>query len=131
LLEVAVETGFHSLVELIAKHETHQSSKDAALALAVSTRRLDLVELLVADGADIQSVPLVDVLLTWEPKIIRFFLDHGADAVGGRPFAEHSAPRSEPHFGYMSSTSERIRNSQHSYRSKLIVLCAISAAREV
>jgi ankyrin repeat protein len=88
LLEIAVETGFHSLIELIAKHETNQSSKDAALAQAVSNRRLDLVELLLANGADIQSVPLVDVLLTWEPKIIRFFLDRGADAVSGRPFAE-------------------------------------------
>ena len=88
LLEIAVETGFHSLVELIAKHETSQPSKDAALSQTVSSRRLDLVELLLANGADIQSVPLVDVLLTWEPKTIRFFLDHGADAVRGRPFAE-------------------------------------------
>ena len=37
LLEIAVDTGFHSLVELIAKHETNQSSKDAALAHAVPT----------------------------------------------------------------------------------------------
>lgn len=88
LLEIAVETGFHSLVELIAKHETEQPPKDAALAQAISSRRLDLVELLLANGADIKSVPLVDVLLTWEPKIIRFFLDHGADAVSDRPFAE-------------------------------------------
>ena len=88
LLEIAVETGFHSLVELIAKHETSQSAKDAALADAVSSRRLDLVELLLANGAEIKSVPLADVLLSWEPKLIQFFLDHGADPVTGRPFAE-------------------------------------------
>jgi ankyrin repeat protein len=88
LLEIAVETGFHSLVQLIANHESSRSSRDAALAQAVSSRRLDLVELLLANGADIKSVPLVDVLLTWEPKTIRFFLDHGADAVSDRPFAE-------------------------------------------
>jgi hypothetical protein len=88
LLEIAVETGFHSLVELIAKHESSQLVKDAALSRAVSSRRLDLVELLLANGADISSVPLVDVLLTWEPTLIRFFLNHGADAVEGRPFAE-------------------------------------------
>ena len=81
LLQVAVETGFHSLVELIAKHDTSQSSKDAALADAVSSRRLDLVELLLANEADIKSVPLAEVLLTWEPKTIRFFLDRGADPV--------------------------------------------------
>lgn len=87
LLEIAVETGFHSLVELIAKHETSQSAKAAALRDAVSSRRLDLVKLLLANGADIKVVPLADVLLTWEPKLIHFFLDHGADPLEGRPFA--------------------------------------------
>src|SRR5271156_6726113 len=56
LLEIAVETGFHSLVELIAKHETSQSAKAAALGDAVSSRRLDLVELLLAYGTDIKAV---------------------------------------------------------------------------
>jgi hypothetical protein len=36
LLQVAVETGFHSLIESIAKHENDQSSKNAALADAGS-----------------------------------------------------------------------------------------------
>jgi ankyrin repeat protein len=88
LLEIAVELGFHSLVELIAKNEPDQSVRDAALGLAVSSRRLDLVEILLANGANIKAVPLVDVLLTWEPAVIRFFLDHGADPLDGRPFAE-------------------------------------------
>ncbi len=88
LLEIAVETGFHSLVELIAKHEASQSAKNAALGEAVSLRRLDLVELLLANGTDIKSVPLTDVLLTWEPSLIRFFLEHGADPIEGRPFTE-------------------------------------------
>src|SRR3984957_12012689 len=75
LLELAVETGFHSLVELIAKNEPTQSAKDAALSSAVSSRRLDLVELLVAHGADVRAVPLVDVLINWDPELMRFFLD--------------------------------------------------------
>jgi len=53
----------------------------------VSARRLDLVELLLANGADIKSIPLADVLLAWEPQMMRFFLDHGADSLAGRPFA--------------------------------------------
>lgn len=88
LLELAVETGFHSLVELIAKNESTQPAKDAALSLAVSSRRMDLVELLVSYGADVRAVPLVEVLVTWEPKLMRFFLDNGADPTEGRPFAE-------------------------------------------
>ena len=88
LLEITIEIGFHSLVELIAKNETHQLAKDAALRDAVSSRRLDMVELLLAYGGEIKAVPLTDVLLTWDPKLIRFFLDHGADPLKGRPFAE-------------------------------------------
>jgi hypothetical protein len=88
LLEITIEIGFHSLVELIAKNESSQTVKNAALSAAVSSRRLDLVELLLANGAEITAVPLADVLLTWEPKLIHFFLDHGADPVKGRPFAE-------------------------------------------
>jgi hypothetical protein len=87
-LEIAVKIGFHSLVELIAKREISQSAKDAALRDAVSLRRLDLVELLLANGADTKSVSLADVLLTWEPTLIRLFLDRGANPIKGRPFAE-------------------------------------------
>jgi hypothetical protein len=84
-----VETGFHSLVELLAQHEQRQEQKDRALADAVERKRLDMVEVLVEHGARIESVPFDDVLLTWERPIMRFFLDHGADAVTGKPFAMH------------------------------------------
>jgi len=39
LLEVAVELGFHSLVELIAKNEPTQSARDEALLTAIRKRR--------------------------------------------------------------------------------------------
>jgi len=87
LLQVALETGFYSLIELIAKHETNQASKNAALADAVSMRRLDFVQLLVENGAEARSVPFADVLTCWDPKIIQFFMDQGADLVEGAPFA--------------------------------------------
>jgi hypothetical protein len=82
-----VQTGFHSLIELIANHENNQSSKDAALADAVSLRRLDFIQLLVENGAKVRSVPFSDVLQEWSPLIFRFFLKRGADAVEGSPFA--------------------------------------------
>jgi hypothetical protein len=37
LLQIAIETGFHSLVELISTHDTNQASKNAALADSVSS----------------------------------------------------------------------------------------------
>ena len=50
-------------------------------------KRLDFIELLVENGAKIDSVPLTEVLLTWEPSLMRFFLDRGADPIEGFPFA--------------------------------------------
>jgi hypothetical protein len=41
---------------------------------------------LVEHGARVRSVPLADVLLTWDRALIQFFLDGGADPVTGNPF---------------------------------------------
>jgi hypothetical protein len=86
-VQVAIDLGFHSLIELLVRHEDSQAAKNQALSRAVSAKRLDVIELLVSCGAEIRSVPLADVLLTWEPVKIRFFLDHGADVVTDAPFA--------------------------------------------
>lgn len=88
LLELAVDTGFYSLVELIARNEPSDEAKTAALIRSVSAKRMDIVELLFANGADPKTVPLDTVLFEWDPKLIRFFLDRGADPIEGRPFAE-------------------------------------------
>jgi hypothetical protein len=92
-LRVALDTGFYSLVELLVSNEPSQELKDKALRHALSHKRLDLIELLVSHGAAISSVPFVEVLLLWDPTIIRYFLDHGADFITGYPFAEAFAER--------------------------------------
>lgn len=86
-LLTAVETGFHSLVELLARNQPQQELKDRALAQAVQNRRLDMIEVLVEHGANIRSIPLEDALMTWDREIMQFFLEHGADPVTGNPFA--------------------------------------------
>jgi hypothetical protein len=45
------------------------------------------VQLLLAHCAEINGVPFADVLLTWEPTLIRLFLNSGADVVTGFPFS--------------------------------------------
>lgn len=72
-LLVALNLSFHSLVELLARHETDQSEKDLALKRAVEIRRFDLIELLVVQGADPLSIPFADVLCEWNPEVVRFF----------------------------------------------------------
>lgn len=86
-LLVAIDVGFHSLVELLVRNEDSQLAKNRALLEAVSRKRLDLVQLLVSYGAEVRSVSLAEVLLTWAPEMIRFFLDCGADVVTDAPFA--------------------------------------------
>ncbi len=86
-LLIAIDLGFHSLVELLVRNESCQEVTDKALSDAVSRRRLDVVQLLVAHGAQIKAVPLAEALLSWEPAIIRFFLENGADVITGSPFA--------------------------------------------
>jgi hypothetical protein len=44
-LEVAIELGFHSLVELLARHAPDQHSRNELLQQAVMRRRSDLVDL--------------------------------------------------------------------------------------
>ena len=92
-LDIAVEQGFHSLVELLARNECEASVKNDALALAVAKKRLDLVQVLISLGAEIKAVPFADVLLTWDPAMIRFFLDNGADVITRAPFAVAFAER--------------------------------------
>ena len=86
-LQVAVQKGFRSLIELLARNESQVKVKNKALYWAVERRRMDLVELLIKNGAEAASVPFVEVLRTWDPKIIRFFLGHEADLIRDQPFA--------------------------------------------
>lgn len=85
-LQVAVEIGFHSLVRLLACNDGDVTNLNRTLSDAVALRNLDAVSLLLEHGADLKSVPLADVLLTWEPKLIQLFLDGGADVLDGLPF---------------------------------------------
>src|SRR5579862_586935 len=86
-LSIAIEMGFHSLVELLARNENSQEIKNNALSDAISKKRLDLVELLIAHGAQVRSVPFAHVLCIWDPVMIRFILGTGADVITGYPFA--------------------------------------------
>jgi hypothetical protein len=86
-LQTAINSGFHSLVELLARSERSQVVKNQAVECALSHKRLDLIELLVLHGAQIEAIPFLDVLLSWDPKIIRYFIERGADLITGSPFA--------------------------------------------
>jgi hypothetical protein len=86
-LDVAITTGFHSLIELLLRHAPSQQAKNDALHQAVRRRRPDVIELAVTCGAEIASVPFGDVLGTADKRMIAMFLDKGADPIIQFPFA--------------------------------------------
>lgn len=93
-LEVSIGTGFHSLVQVLLAggantFEPHHNGYNnfCAINVAVRLRRLDLIELLVEYGANIHDVPLWMVFNTWDPSIMRYFVEHGADMETDDPVA--------------------------------------------
>ena len=86
-LKVAIATGFHSLIELLLRHEESQQVKNDSLGLALQHDQPALIELALAHGAEIAAVPFLDVLLTGDRAIVTTFLEHGADPLTDLPFA--------------------------------------------
>ncbi len=87
-LEVSIGMGFHSLVQILLEGgakiiDGHYN----ALLQAVQTRRLDLITLLVDHGADVNSVNMAWVFEEWDPSIMEYFIEHGADVETGHPLA--------------------------------------------
>lgn len=80
-LSVAISTEFHSLVELLIRHEHRQEAKNDALRQALFLDRPAFVELAVAHGADIASIPFLDVLMTGDRTVVASFLEKGADPI--------------------------------------------------
>lgn len=90
-LEMAIEMGFHSLVEVLLRAGALQEPADeydSPMSRALRMRRLDIIELLVEHGCDPKSVDMADVLRSWQPQIMDYFIARGADLVTGQPFAQ-------------------------------------------
>jgi hypothetical protein len=86
-LRVALETGLHSLIELLLRHERSGQVKNDVLSQALLMDRREVVELALTYGAEITSVPFLDVILTGDRPLILSFIERGADPVSDLPFA--------------------------------------------
>jgi hypothetical protein len=81
-LEVAIESGFHSLVQVLLEagadvdYPTH-----SPVAHALMKRRLDLVKLLAKHGADIREVGMLPAFETWDPEIMEWFIEQGVKQI--------------------------------------------------
>lgn len=87
-LLASIDKGFHSMVQVLLEAGADPDELDRALSRAVSAARLDLVELLVSHGADVNSISFDEVLYCRNPILIRWFVDHGIDLEEDYPIAE-------------------------------------------
>lgn len=87
-LEVAIDRGIHSLVQVLLKAGADIDDPGYnALEHALFERRLDLIKLLVNHGIDIHSAAMILVFESWDPKIIEYFIEQGADVETESPLA--------------------------------------------
>lgn len=89
-LEVALDAGFHSMVEVLLKAGAIQDplvGYRSPMWRALQARRLDIVELLVEHGCDPKSVDMEEVLHSWDPRIFDYFIARDADVITNLPFA--------------------------------------------
>lgn len=88
-LEVAIDSGFHSLVEILLEAGAEQARADwnSDLNAALRMRRLDIAKLLYEHGLSPADVSMREVFDTWDTEAMEYFIDKGADVETGRPLA--------------------------------------------
>lgn len=108
-LEVAIDRGIHSLVEVLLKGGAilEPEGWDSPMNQALKARRLDLVQLLAEHGDDPRSVDMRRVVDTWAPKIMEYFIERGADVELGKPFAYAFCNRIRTAFGVFKQCRQR------------------------
>jgi hypothetical protein len=75
VLAIAVASGFHSMVEVLAAAWPDSKSLNKALQQAADMRRADLVWLLLEHGADMRAVFLWSVAGCYDKELMRYFLE--------------------------------------------------------
>lgn len=112
VLHLAVDSGFHSLVEVLAGAWPRQDGLNWALESACEKRRLDMAATLMELGADITKVPLAVIAGTCDIPLMTHVLDRWQefDQENGLYEIVTSMPR--PLTGLIKERQQAIPNSQ-------------------
>lgn len=88
-LQYAIDSGCHSMVQVLLEGgaEVEQNNRYDALLDAVRCARFDFIKMLVEHGADVKRVDMREVFYTWDPEIIDYFIEQGADVETDSPLA--------------------------------------------
>ena len=106
-LLIAVEKGFHSLVELLLRSGAVIHPKCKVLETAVKRGDCGIAQLLL-DSADPYSVRAEDVCRCGDLDVVRLFLDRGVDLTRGNGFAIGLVETKKALLGVYRSYRERI-----------------------
>ncbi|MBA4418725.1 MAG: hypothetical protein C0392_12575 [Syntrophus sp. (in: bacteria)] len=110
-LEIAIETGFHSLVEVLLRAGASQEEHNyCALYHAIKKRRPDLVDLLIRHGADAKSVDMRRVFEVYHPEIIEFLIAQNADLDTDNPLAYALCYKIKPALGVFKRHKDRFHS---------------------
>jgi|GEM_PF-1391797 len=84
----AVETGFHSMVEVVLKcGRWGKEPLNQALSVALETKRWDLAELIIDQGASLAEIDFGEICRTLKPELMEKALRGGADPAARNTFA--------------------------------------------
>lgn len=131
-LQVAIDLGFHSLVQLLLEGGASLDDlRYPPLLQALHKRRLDLVQLLVKHGADIHSVPMESVFASWSNETVDFFIEQGADLEKGYPLAHALCWKIRPALGLFMRYKDRYPSFQKQLNIALRHHCKEGSAKWV
>jgi ankyrin repeat protein len=111
-LLVAIDRGFHSLVELLLKSGADPLANGNALQRAVRRRHPEIAELLIRHGMDLTSVRMREACYSGSPELVRLFLEHGGDPPSDDAFAEALLTGNKAMLGIYRSYVARIPSLQ-------------------
>lgn len=122
-LRASVETGFHSIVEVLLRAGVEQTEKNHCLSKALDQRRLDIIELLVEYGAEIGAICIEEVMWTRNPSIINWFVEHDVDLESDFPIARAFRSRNRQFLGIYMGLRERIPTARRQANMALRIHC--------
>lgn len=96
------------MVEVFLRAGTEQEDLDYGLSQSVWQGRLDLAQLLVSYGANLETVCADSVIGTRNPPLIRWFIDNGMDLEEGQPIAQAFRYRHREFLGIYLSIRDRV-----------------------
>jgi ankyrin repeat protein len=126
---IAIETGFHSTLEFLLRNGFKPSPKH--LLMAVRRGKVGIVELLLDHGADVRWMSFGEVVCWPNPRILKLFIERGADTRTGYPIAEVLKHSPRAFLGVYKSFIDRYPDWQFQADMALRYFCAEDNMRGV